>query len=202
MKYTLSTLRVTAYAGAGSIRIDPPLPYASETPAYFTIWVQGADAAYDPHIFLVMTNSSYHGVGSVKVTWDGAIWVDVPPGTWIMADSNGQKLPPLASNGAGYTVASLKSHLSTSDPIYWAFVSILDGHPLATGTNYTIGITLESTDPSMLVYILGKSEGSNDFDMRVPPTIPGFVIPEIPFGSLAVLASMIGAMGLYILLKK
>jgi hypothetical protein len=49
----------------------------------------------------------------------------------------------------------------------------------------------------MLVYILGKSPGSDPFNMRVLPTIPGFVIPEVPLGTIMVLASRIAALTIY-----
>ena len=50
----------------------------------------------------------------------------------------------------------------------------------------------------MLVYILGKSSDSESlgelYDMRVPPTIPGFVVPEIPLGTISAIATMMGAL--------
>jgi hypothetical protein len=45
----------------------------------------------------------------------------------------------------------------------------------------------------MLIYAIGKS--STCFDNKVPPTIPGFVVPE-PGTILLALASF-GALGLY-----
>ena len=97
-------------------------------------------------------------------------------------------------NGAGYTVASLKSHLDTDEDIYWAFVSILGGDMMEQGKHYDVTVEMASEAPSMLVYILGKnSETSSLFDMRIPPTIPGFVVPEAPLGAIGMVTLLLGA---------
>jgi len=36
----------------------------------------------------------------------------------------------------------------------------------------------------------------------VPPTNPGFVVPEIPFGTIAVFLAMLGALGVIAIKKK
>ena len=187
-----SIIALPVNAGVGGIRIEPPLPIMTESPAVFTIYVQNGDTANDPHVFLVITESCYNGLmDDVTVSWGEG------PGSLITItnweeEPEDKKIPPEAVNGANYTIASLKSHLETSGPIYWAFESIL-GVPLTTDP-VDITVTLPSSDPEMLVYIMGKSDGSELFDMRVPPTIPGFVVPEIPLGTIAGLASMITAL--------
>lgn len=190
----LASLTLTpVFAGTGGIRIDPPLPEGSESPAVFEIWVQGKTLATDLHIFLVMTESCYEAFsGSVEVSWDGGS-IPIPKGAaWTKETDNSVKVPDGTTSGAGYTVASLKDHLETFEPIYWAFEPIL-GDPLGK-IKETITVTLPSEDPDMLVYILGKSGASEFFDMRVPPTIPGFVIPEIPFGTAATILAMVAAL--------
>jgi hypothetical protein len=194
---TLLTLSIPVLGvdGTGSIRIDPPLPTLTASPAEFEIWVQSG-TANEPHIFLVITEACFLGLGAdVTVSWDGTT-LTIPEGDWVGPKSvNSEKYPPDTTNGAGYTVASLQDHLETDGPIYYVFKPILDG-PL-TSTKETITITLESTDPEMLVYILGKSSGSELFDMRVPPTIPGFVVPEIPLGTVVGLATMLAALAIF-----
>ena len=182
-----------ASAGTGGIRIDPPLPEGSESPATFKIWVQGKSTANDIHIFLVMTEACYDAFsGDVEVSWDGDS-ITIPKGNdWTKETVNSVKVPPGTTSGAGYTVASLKDHLDTTGPIYWAFADLWDD---GLGPDKeTITVTLPSTDPNMLVYILGKSGKSCLFDMRVPPTIPGFVVPEVPIGTAATILAMAAAL--------
>lgn len=184
------------FAGTGGIRIDPPLPEESETPAVFEVWVQGNAIANDLHIFLVMTESSFIGLtGDVDVSWEGGS-VIIPETAWTPETENSKKVPPGTTNGAGYTVASLKDHLDTDGPIYWAFADLWDD-PLDS-IKKTITVSLPSTNPEMLVYLLGKSgrgaECDTKFNIRVPPTIPGFVVPEIPFGTLTALLMMAAAL--------
>jgi len=189
----LSAYVLTAFA-VGTLRIDPPLPYMNESPSEFTVWVEGqATAAYNPIILLVMTESSYNGLSAdPEVEWAGG---SVTLSTWNMETSNGVKVPPSAQ--PGYTVASLKDHLDTSKPIYWAIGAILDG-PIVPGETYELTVYLESSAPKMLVYVLGESEeGSGKYNVFVPPTIPGFVIPEVPLGTVLTLVTMMGAVGVY-----
>jgi len=190
------------YAGTGGIRIDPPLPTGTESPASFNIWVQGKDEANDPHILLVITESCYQGLSDIEdvvVSWPTLQSVNiVKPTDWTMETVNSVKVPPGTTSGAGYTVASLKDHLDTTGPIYYAIKPIL-GEALGKDP-VPIGVTCPSSDPKMLVYVLGKSESTEAggettlFDMKVPPTIPGFVVPEIPLGTISALATMMGAL--------
>lgn len=190
--------------GTGLIRIDPPLPQVvTSTPADFTIWVNDGSTANNPIIFLAMTQTSYNSFsGSVTVAWyyGGIGSVSIPKESWENASSY-SKLPPNTSPGAGYAIASIKSHLgNTVEEIWWANASILNG-PL-TGTNQTITVSLPATSPDMMIYILGSSSetgGTYDYDMKVPNTGGSRVyIPEVPYGTIAVMASMLVALFLYI----
>ena len=203
--------------GAGTVRLEPHGSYYGlsvmlESPATFNVTVQsGGDPTCDPHIFLVMTAESYNGLTSdVTVNWTNS--VDLTITGWTMETENGNKVPsgvPIHS-GTGYTVASLKDHLNTTGPIYWSFNPILDGSAL-TQNKQEFTVALPSTAPRMLVYVLGKNaEYDNDivvcpgaqseFDNRVPPTQPGFVIPEISTVLLA--GAAFAGFGLFVLRKK
>jgi hypothetical protein len=175
----IATVNVALAAGIGTIRIEPTLPVGVASPAEFEVWVKpSADPTVDPHIFLVMTESSFLGlVDDVTVDWttDGSPDLIIGEADWTMETEHGEKVPSETVNGAGYTVASLKDHLETSEPIYWAFKPIFDGEPLTT-TRKSFNVTLPSSDPRMLVYVLGKNDGCELFNCRVPPTIPGFVV--------------------------
>ena len=190
----ISANSAIAFAGTGSIRLDPSLPIMLSSPATFNVTVQGADGAFDPHILLVMTNASYQGLsGNVTVNWTGG-QISIAPGDFI--EPVGTKIPPEATNGAAYTVSSLRDHIGvdgTGDNSLWyTFKPILNGPLSKSGNLFTVTIT--STETRMLVYVLGKSsEAKTEFDMRVPPTQPGLVVPEpmpvlITIGSFAALA--------------
>jgi hypothetical protein len=47
----------------------------------------------------------------------------------------------------------------------------------------------------MLVYAIGKTEGSTLFDSKVPPTRPGFVVPEL--GHVLLALASFSAFALY-----
>jgi hypothetical protein len=171
----LATATSLAFAaGQGLVRIDPANPIMQTSPAVFSVYVVSGPDANSPYVFLVMTEDSYNGLtGDVTVSWSGGSIVIT---TWNMETDNSVKVPPNTENGVGYTVASLKDHLETSGPIYWAFEPILEG-PI-TQTPQDVTVVLPSTAPRMLVYALGKTGDCELFNTRVPPTIPGFVIPE------------------------
>lgn len=204
-------------SGVGTIRIEPhgsyyPEPIMLLSPATFNVSVQpGGDPTCDPHLLLVMTSDSYNGLtGDVTVNWTDL--VDLTVTAWSMETVNENKVPsgvPIAS-GTGYTVAALKDHLNTSDPIYWNFSRILDGSSL-TQEKQDFTVVLPSSDPRMLVYVLGKPgeyvngaivcPGSEaEFNNRVPPTHPGFVVPEL--GTIFLAGSSFGGLALYALRKK
>jgi hypothetical protein len=138
-----------------------------------------------------MTDACYAGLVDVTITWDGGS-ATIPKGAlWHNETVNGVKVPTGTTNGAAYTVASLKDHLNTSGQIWWTLVDLWDG--ILDGTKKTITVTLTSTNAEMLVYIMGSSEGEV-IDTRVPPTIPGFVVPEVPIGSISTILAMMGAL--------
>lgn len=212
----LTFMSIPVFAqGTGTIRLEPhgsyyPNPVMLDSPATFNVSVQsGGDPTCDPHILLVMTSDSYDGLnGDVTVNWTNAI--DLTITTWTMETENGNKVPSGVSihSGAGYTVASLKDHLNTSDPIYWSFNPILDGNAL-TQNEQEFTVNLPSSAPRMLVYVLGINGyydndtpqcDSNEFDNRVPPTQPGFVIPELATIFLA--GSSFGGLAIYSIKKK
>lgn len=193
----VSSYVVSVFAGTGSIKIDPPLPYMNESPAEFEVEItgQGVGNAYDPIIFLVMTDSCMDALSEdPMVKWNNGV-DSVTLSSWTEETTN-IKIPTGTSMGAAYQVATLKSKLETSESIHWATAPILDG-PIESGEKYKITVYLESGDPKMLVYVLGKSEGSSVYDMAVPPSIPGFVVPEVPIGTILTLATMMGAAALF-----
>jgi hypothetical protein len=157
----------------------------AKSPATFETWVQGKGNASDPHIFLVMTNSSYYGLtAAVKVEWAGGS-LTVPKTAWTSETNNGKKVPPNTAPGAWYTVAALKSHLRTTQQIWWAFEPFVSGQNI-TQTHTSFTVSLSSNSPRMLVYVLGK-DAPGEYDIGVPDSIPGFVVFE-PGPMLATLA--------------
>jgi len=176
---SLLAMATSTVLGEGTIRISPALPIMVGTEQTFEVWIQNGEAT-DPHIFLVMTSSCHATLTSVTVEWtgDGVADATILPGDFDIETEHttGIKRPPGATSGAGYTVASLMDHLGTTDPIYWAFVPFLEGSITDTATSFTV--TLNSENPRMMVYALGKTSGSELFDLFVPPTNPGFMIPE------------------------
>lgn len=101
-----------------------------------------------------------------------------------------------------YQVSALKEHIGVNDTaddtLWYAYGPFLSG-PI-TQTPQTFNVTLPSTHPRMLVYAIGKSRCSQIFDMRVPPTRPGFLIPDLAPILLA-LASFT-AFGLYAIKRR
>lgn len=195
-----SAAPVLATGGTGQIRIQPALPIMLTSPATFNISVTSG-VSYDPQILLVMTDACHQSlIGNVVVQWSNGT-VSFAPGDFTSDNTNGDKVPPSGtSNGATYTVASLKSHLGTSDAIWWAYKPFLSGAILTT-TPEKFTITFSSTNPKMLVYALGKSSSTaTDFDMKVPNTIPGFVIPEL--ATLLLALGSFGALALYTVKRK
>jgi hypothetical protein len=183
-------------AGQGTIRISPALPVMVESPATFEIWIEGGaqPPANDPHILLVMSKSSYDGLtGDVVITWTGGST------SFSKADFTGVMTGFVPSSGARpggrYTVASLQDHLGRphSENVYYALGSFLAGPITHTPQSFTV--TFTSTHPRMLVYALGKSGSSTLFDNKVPPTIPGFVLPEL--GPVVLALASFSALGLY-----
>jgi hypothetical protein len=82
--------------------------------------------------------------------------------------------------------------------VYYAFGPFL-ADPI-TGEPQSFTVELTSTHPRMLVYAIGKSGDSNLFNNKVPPTIPGFVLPELGPALLALAA--FSALGLYVVKRR
>jgi len=204
-------------AQTGGLRISPALPIMVESPATFTVWAQSADS-YDVNVLLVVTEECYDGMPDhpavvVAVDYDTTP-LEFTKNDFIGVTGMGNvKVPPSGTTmGANYTAAALKDHLDyglsepleSDDTIYWAMGPLADPDfdPL-TSDPKEITVTLDSSDPRMLVYLLGKSVNDADlFDMRVPPTIPGFLIPEVAIGSIMAVAAMFTALGLFAYKKK
>lgn len=198
-------------AQTGTIRIETPegeyWPIMLESPATFEIWVQGAgNPTSDPHILLVMSEACYLGLtGDVVVTWTGGS-VSFASGDFTAVTTNSDDVPPDDTypvfTGASYTAASLKDHLSyglvepisSTETIYWAWKPFLGGAVL-THDHQTFVVDLPSTEPRMLVYAMGKTDGSTLFDNRVPPTRPGFMVPEL--GTMLLVLASFSAFILY-----
>jgi len=191
-------------AQTGTIRIGPTIwPIMLESPADFNIWVQGAgNPTSKPNILLAMTEDCWEGLtGKIVVNWTGGS-VEFMKADFAAVQVNGDKVPPSGTTeGACYTIASLKDHLSyglsvpinSTETIYWAKKLFLSGD--LTGTKQAFTVTLPSTHPRMLVYALGKTEDSNIFDNKVPPTNPGFIVPEL--GPMLLLLAPLSAFALY-----
>lgn len=174
----------TCIGGTGEIRIEPhssyyPLPVMLSSPATFNISVT-AHKAYNPNILLVMTNASYQGLtGPVVVKWPGGS-TSFPIASWTAVDS-GYIPPSGTTEGARYHVPTLKDHIGVNetddDTLWYVYGPFLSG-PITT-TPQEFNVTLPSTAPRMLVYALGKSKCSTLFNMKVPPTRPGFIVPDL-----------------------
>lgn len=200
-------------AFAASIRIEPHGSYYGEpimltSPATFYVnLTNGAkqETMY-PHIFLVMTETSYNSLtGNVVVNWTNEGTPDsITITAWNLETTN-VKVPPEADSGTIFNVATLQSHLVTSEPIYWAFEPFLDGMNITqTPTPFTI--TVPATDPRVAVYVLGKEPNNQGeipdlFNNRNPPTQPGFVVPE-PITIAATTMSLAALAGYAIVKRK
>ncbi len=186
--------------GQGQIRIephafDPPDPVIVESPATFNITVV-EQTAYNPQLLLVTTEACLDGLGVggvISYSWDwepyvpafGLSKLDFTPidKGWIPEESDGF--------GKIYQAKSLRSHLGVEDEtIYYAYIDMLEDGPddeIAEGDSYNVTISVPSTSPRVLVYAFGV-------DSKVPPTRPGFIIPEFGLGTIAALGSMVAAL--------
>ena len=183
--------------GGGVIIITPPWPLQQSATATFTISVNtAANPTYHPALLLVMTVASHAGLTEVKVEWSGAgSPIILGPGDFAELTGNG-KVPDASISDRQYERASLADHLYVSgESVYYAMRDFPIG--TLTTTPKTFVVTLTSSEPRMLVYALGKSENPLPikYNRWVPPTNPGFVVPE-PGPILLALASFT-AFGLY-----
>jgi len=214
-----------ACTGTGQIRINPALPLTLKSPATFTVSVTTGES-YSPHLFLVITTACYNGLkGNVVVTWKGGS-VTFLKSDFAPDNKNGDKIPPGTTSGASYTVGSLKSLLNVANTVYWAFKPFVSGPLTKNPQSFTI--TFTSTSPKMLVYALGKScpdkssfcnyfgdscfgngcfnicfnkcSETSLFDMKVPNSVPGFVLPEA--APILLSAGCFAALGFYAVKRK
>lgn len=116
---------------------------------------------------------------------------------FTMEEVNSANVPDTGA-AVPYEVATLKEHIGVNgtenDAIWWAMKPFLSGPITFDPTEFTITIT--STNTRLMVSVLGKSsETAELLDMRVPPTQPGFVVPEPSI--LLAIAGSFGALALY-----
>jgi len=206
-------------AQTGGLRITPAWPVMVESPAIFTVWCQTTDS-YDTAMDFVVTEGCWNNMGTdpvIEVTYDPGTGVEtiiqIYKASFVPYTTNSDKYPdfPNVEEGAKYTVASLKDHLSyglsvplgATDTIYIANSAMdhEDFDPLGLETK-EITISLDSSEPRMLIYMHGASEDNGNYDIKVPPTNPGFMVPEVVIGSIMAVASMFTALGLYAYKKK
>lgn len=193
----LAAMASPAFAGVGEIRIEPhgsyyPDPVMLTSPATFNISTT-AHTAYQPNILLVMTDSSHSGLtGNVTVTWTGGS-ISFRPSDFTSVNG-GNVLLSVCENGAKYTVSSLKDHIGDSGILWYAYGPILTRPLNETAQEFTI--TLPSTHPRTLVYAWGKdSPTAAKFNMKVPPTRAGFVVPEL--GPILMALASFGGFAIY-----
>jgi len=190
--------------GQGQIRIephafDPPDPVTVESPATFEITVV-EHTAYNPQLLLVTTGACLQGLGggAIIISWDwmGPYYtpVGLPAGAFADLDNftdidKGWVPPDDAGFEKIYQAKSLRSHLGVEDEvIYYVYIDMpVDDDEIAEGDSYNVTITVSSTSPRVLVYAFGV-------DSKVPPTRPGFIIPEFGLGTIAALGSMVAAL--------
>ena len=180
--------------GQGQIRIephafDPPDPVILNTPAIFTITVV-EHTANNPKILLVISEDCYNGLGMITVDWNwdpylASLGFTKSSFTWI-----DKGWVPDSGDGFGklYQAKSLKDHLGVPEDegIYFAY-GPMPPSAIEKGDIFEVTITVDSSAPRALVYVFGC-------DSKVPPTRPGFIIPEIPLGTIATLLAMISAL--------
>jgi len=189
-----SPLTVQACGEAtGALRITPhgsyyPLPIMLSSPATFTITA----------------------IDDVMVEWVGdSINFSKASFTAVSDDSAYVPLSGV-SEGARYRVSCLKKHIGVNgtadDTLWYVYGPFLSGPVDQTAQTFTV--TLPSTNPRMLVYAIGKItcfgsfsiECFDFFNTRVPPTMPGFVVPDLAPVLLA-LASF-SAFGVYAIKRR
>ena len=192
-------------AQTGGLRISPQWSVMVAPEYTFEVWCQ-TGTAYDVQVLLVITEDCYNGMDPGNVVTVDAV-TPITKADFTAVSLNSLKVPPSSTDG--YTVASLKDHideglatpLTSTDTIYWALS--VEVFASLTGTKQPLYIKLDSTAPRMLVYLMGNLEnGSGNLDIRVPPTNPGFMVPEVVIGSIMAVAAMFTALGLYAYKKK
>ena len=198
--FLFTTTAVHVY-GLGTLKMYPYWPYMSGTEEEFHVWIEGSGTAYEPRLFLVMTETCYANLADpgAAVEIDFEPYGVSPDITLYKSDftpnyetDNSVKIPSWAEEGVKYTVASLKSHLESEDPIRWCYVSF---PTYIDGDGVWFKIKLHSSQPRMLVYVFGKTDSALPYwNIKVPPTMPGFLVPE-PATIAAVATPMLTLLG-------
>lgn len=179
----LTTICIPVYA-TGLLEIDPTWPTMTDAEETFEIWVKNGGTAYDPQLLLVMTETCYDDLNEVTIDFNKDTSIDETLDINDFTEAVlGEDVPPSYPPGIKYTVASLKDHLGISGTewsVYWTTVEFPDGENINGPTSkYRVHIKLDSSDPAMLVYVYAKSDPDlDDYDMRIPTTNPGFMVPE------------------------
>jgi hypothetical protein len=211
----LASIPMAMAVATGTLRISPTWPVMVTSPAEFTIWSQAVDS-YSTAIDFVVSEDCYNGMpdtGNVIEVEYGAAGVitSQTKADFVAYTLNSAKYPdfPNVVEGAKYTIASLKDHLDEggatigpNDTIYIAdyFLGHADFDPLQADVKRNITVTLTSSEHRMLVYLHGKSEDGGQYDLKVPPTNPGFVVPEVATIFLA--GTSFAGLGLYAIKQK
>ncbi len=198
-----SAQNVLAGVNHSIIIIGPQYPLTVNTPALFNISTTPAsDPTYDPHILLAMTVACYNGLTDVVVSWTGGSITFAKSDFQLLAGSPPPKVPSDAVSELQYDRSNLATHLGEagSANVYWAMAPFLGGAQLhATAQEFTV--TVHSTSPKMLVYALGKASATDTkLNRWVPPTNPGFVVPEL--GPILLASASMIALGLYAATRK
>ena len=185
--------------GKGQIRIephafDPPDPITVTSPATFTITVE-EHTAIDPQILLVVSEPCYDGGPAPPDPFITIFreWAPYHPETALTKDDfdwidKGWVPPEPDGYGKLYQARSLRDHLGVPEDegIWYAYVDMCV-EEIKEGDSYEITVTVYSSSVRCLVYAFGV-------ESKVPPTRPGFIIPEFTFGTVTALVSMISAL--------
>lgn len=187
---------VIAPSGPGVVRIEPhssgyPDPVMQQSPASFNLSTQ-SKTLINGKLLFVITEDCWGGLGSIRVHWDDLYIPDcvLYQGDFTFDDCASNSWIPKIEEL--YQAASLRDHLGKdeSEGIYWGTCPV----PFSsiTKTDYiNFTVTVDSEDIRVLVYAYGDS------GLRVPNSRPGFVIPEIPMGTILGLATMVAAATLF-----
>lgn len=179
---------------------DPPDPVTVTSPATFYITVK-EHTAKNPQILFVMSEECYdEGINpiiTISREWDpycpdGALkkdaftWIEdggVPGGIW----------------GDIYQAKSLRDHLGVPEEkgvgIWYAYVDMCVDEIKEENPPYEITVTVNSPSPRVLVYVFGE-------ESKVPPTRPGFIIPEFTFGTVMSILALLSGLGVYSKFRK
>ena len=204
------TLNILAHSGSApaaksNIILDPhstgyPNPVMLSSPATFSVNLSNKNAvAYDTRILLVMTKACYDGLsGPITVTWDGGGLsfdkdIDIELLDYVGPPDQYDPMKVPTDTSDQYNAKALADHLGVvNEDLYYVNGSFLDE---ITGDGQEFIVTLPSSSPRMLVYVLGSNEdGIEVYNMSTPMSQPGFVVPELPLGTISGLVSMFSAL--------